>query len=116
MAEVFEDIVSLDKLIHEPARLAILTALSGCKHADFLFLQNLTGLSKGNLSQHLTKLEQGGLLEIEKTFEGKVPRTIIRLSSKGKTAITEHWSRLEDLKQRAEEWQPAAPKRVARVA
>lgn len=116
MPEVFEDIVSLDKLIHEPARLAILTALSGCKHADFLFLQNLTGLTKGNLSQHLTKLEQANLLEIEKTFEGKVPRTIIRLSNKGKTAIAEHWARLEDLKQRAKEWQPAPTKRVARVA
>lgn len=116
MAEVFEDIVGLDKLIHEPARLAILTVLSSCKHADFLFLQNLTGLSKGNLSGHLTKLEQADLLEIEKTFEGKVPRTIVRLSSKGKTAIAEHWSRLEDLKQRAKEWQPVPNKRVARVA
>ena len=57
MPAPFEHIAELDRLIHEPARLAILTALRACRTADFLFLQRLTGLSNGNLSSHLAKLE-----------------------------------------------------------
>ncbi|HEY3056658.1 MAG TPA: transcriptional regulator, partial [Thermoanaerobaculia bacterium] len=63
-SQPFERLAGLDRLVHEPARLSILTALSACKSADFLFLQRLTGLSKGNLSSHLSKLEEGGLVAI----------------------------------------------------
>ena len=52
--------LALDRLIHEPGRLAILTVLSSASDADFLFVQRATGLTKGNLSSHLTKLEDGG--------------------------------------------------------
>ena len=58
----FEELANLDRLIHEPTRLAILTALAACEKADFLFLQRITGLTKGNLSVHLTKLQEVGQL------------------------------------------------------
>jgi DNA-binding transcriptional ArsR family regulator len=63
-ATPFEQLANLDRMVHDPARLAILTALSACERADFLFLQRITGLTKGNLSSHLSKLEEAGLVEI----------------------------------------------------
>ena len=69
----FEALAGLDRLIHEPARLAVLTALQGWESADFLFLQNITGLSKGNLSSHLSKLEEGGLVAVTKEFVERSP-------------------------------------------
>lgn len=74
MSEIFEEIVGLDKIIHEPARLAILTALSSCISADFTFLQNLTGLTQGNLSGHLIRLEEAKLIEIEKKDNQKTSK------------------------------------------
>src|SRR2546425_8825895 len=97
----FEELSGLSRLVHDPSRLAILTALSGCRTADFLFLQSLTGLTKGNLSNHLAKLEQGGLVEIEKTFNGKVPHTAIRLTPAGRSGIERHWRHLEQLREAA---------------
>jgi len=95
---------NLDRLLHEPARLRIVTALAACRSADFLYLQSLTGLTKGNLSQHLAKLETAGLVDIDKTFERKVPRTVIRLSTHGRTAIDQYWRRLEQLRRSAARW------------
>lgn len=106
MSDTFEEIVALDRLIHEPARLAILTALSVCESADFLYLQRLTGLSKGNLSGHLARLEEAGLLSIEKDFVGKKPRTRIRISPNGQSAIEQHWQKLEDLRKSTRSWRP----------
>jgi DNA-binding transcriptional ArsR family regulator len=91
MPTPFEYLQSLNRLVHEPARLAILVALSACDKADFLFLLNITGLTKGNLSSHLSKLEQAGLVEIEKKFEGKTPVTYIELTLEGKEALKEYW-------------------------
>ncbi len=102
----FEQLATLDRLIHEPARLSILTALSACKRADFLFLQRLTGLSKGNLSGHLAKLEEGGLVHIEKSFEGKIPRTTIGLTSEGRKQLEHHWNDLERIRKEATKWKP----------
>lgn len=102
----FERLAAVDRLIHEPARLSILTALSACKSADFLFLQRLTGLSKGNLSSHLSKLEDGGLVEITKAFEGKIPRTTITISSDGRKQLARHWKELERLREEAMNWKP----------
>ncbi len=104
----FEELSNLDRLVHEPARLAILTALASCASADFLFLQSLTGLTKGNLNGHLSKLDQGGLIHIEKTFKGKVPRTEVRLSSSGRESIVRHWNRLTALRRAAREWRKLA--------
>ena len=85
--ENWSDLTSVDKLIHEPARLAALTILDAVERADFLYLQRATGLTKGNLSIHLQKLEEGGLIEIQKTFQGKHPRTLCKLTVKGKQAF-----------------------------
>jgi DNA-binding MarR family transcriptional regulator len=101
----FEELAELDRLIHEPARLSILTALSACKSADFLFLQRLTGLSKGNLSAHLSKLETGELVQIAKTFAGKIPRTTVKLTRDGRTQLERHWNELDRLRFAAREWQ-----------
>ncbi|MBX3056644.1 MAG: transcriptional regulator [Anaerolineae bacterium] len=106
MTALFEELVALDKLIHEPARLAIMTALSACQSADFLFLQRLTGLTKGNLSSHLAKLEDAELITIEKKFIGKKPNTLVALSPAGREAIARHWQQLESLRHNANQWTP----------
>ena len=100
----FRRIAGLDKLVHEPARLAILTALSACARADFLFLQRLTGLTKGNLSSHLAKLEEAGLVAIDKRFEGKKPVTTLALSAEGRRTVEAHWQRLGALRHGADSW------------
>ncbi|MDP9457864.1 MAG: ArsR family transcriptional regulator [Actinobacteria bacterium] len=100
----FEELAGLDRLIHEPARLAIMTALSASAGTDFLFLQRLTGLTKGNLSSHLSKLEGAGLVRVKKRFVGKRPNTTVSLTEEGRAAIDEHWRRLEKLREVAREW------------
>jgi DNA-binding MarR family transcriptional regulator len=97
----FEQLAALDKTIHEPARLAILTALSACRRAQFRYLLAITGLTPGNLSMHLMKLEQKALIEIEKGFAGKYPTTSIHLTDAGRNAITRHWQQLRDLEKAA---------------
>jgi DNA-binding transcriptional ArsR family regulator len=101
-----EDLV-LDRLIHEPGRLAILTVLSSVTDADFVFLQRTTGLTKGNLSSHLTKLEDAGLVAIEKRFIRKKPNTNIALTPAGTRGIARHWEQLERLRTLAQTPRPA---------
>jgi DNA-binding MarR family transcriptional regulator len=96
------DELVLDRLIHEPGRLAILTVLSAVKAADFVFLQRTTGLTKGNLSSHLTKLEDAGLVRIEKRFVLKKPNTNVELTDEGRARVTRHWDQLERLKRLSE--------------
>lgn len=98
---LFKEITELDKLLHEPARLAIMTALANCESADFTFLQSLTGMSKGNLSSHLSKLEEAGLVSIQKSFIGKIPNTNVSLTKGGLEAIELHWEKLDMLRQSA---------------
>jgi DNA-binding transcriptional ArsR family regulator len=98
MSTPFEYLQSLNRLVHEPARLAILVALSACDKADFLFLLNITGLTKGNLSSHLSKLEQAGLVEIQKQFEGKTPVTYAKLTLEGKDALKEYWQQFDKVR------------------
>jgi DNA-binding transcriptional ArsR family regulator len=83
----FQDISQLDRLVHEPARLAVLMILKGTGEADFLYLMRECGLTQGNLSSHLSKLEEAGYVEIEKKFKGKLPLTICRITSKGERAL-----------------------------
>jgi DNA-binding transcriptional ArsR family regulator len=92
------DELTLDRLIHEPGRLAILTVLSSVKDADFLFLQRATGLTKGNLSSHLTRLEEAGLVTIEKRFVRKKPNTNVALTKGGRERTARHWEQLDRLK------------------
>jgi DNA-binding transcriptional ArsR family regulator len=101
MSTPFDQLAEINRLIHDPSRLAILTALSACDKADFIFLMNITGLTKGNLSSHLSKLQQGGLIEIEKTYEGRQPITYVRLTPEGREGLEEHWARLETIRKGA---------------
>jgi DNA-binding transcriptional ArsR family regulator len=77
----------LDRVIHEPARLLIVTLLATVIEADFLYLLQATELTKGNLSTHLAKLEEAGYIEIEKAFRGKIPLTLARLTREGLGAL-----------------------------
>jgi DNA-binding transcriptional ArsR family regulator len=98
---VADDELVLDRLVHEPGRLAILTVLSAVSDADFVFLQRTSGLTKGNLSSHLAKLEDAGLVTIEKRFVRKKPNTSVALTAAGRRRIADHWERLDRLKQLA---------------
>jgi len=84
--------------VHEPARMGILTVLSSVRSADFLFLQSTLGLSRGNLSSHLSKLESGGLVLINKTFVGKKPLTSASITPSGAEAISRYWAQLDQLR------------------
>jgi len=106
MSKLFEELAGLDKLIHEPARLAIMTALSTCQSADFLAVQRLTGLTGGNLSVHLSKLEDAGLITLEKQFVDKRPRTQVQITGQGRRAIEKHWLQLENLRADVQKWKP----------
>ena len=96
MSEDLRAVTTLDRLIHEPARLLIVTILSSVVSADFLFLQRETGLTKGNLSAHLSKLEEAGYVKIEKTFKGKLPLTVCKLTSDGQKALRAYREQLQD--------------------
>jgi DNA-binding transcriptional ArsR family regulator len=79
--------VDVDRMVHEPARLKIMATLYPLQQADFLFLERATGLTRGNLSSHLSRLEGAGYVVIEKTYRGKVPLTLVWLSAAGRTAF-----------------------------
>ena len=87
----------IDRLIHEPARLTIVALLSSVKEADFLYLLRETQLTKGNLSTHLFRLEEARYVEIEKTFRGKIPMTLVRLSSEGKAAFQSYRKSMKEI-------------------
>jgi len=89
-------LTDLDRIIHEPARLLIVTILSGVISADFLFLQRETGLTKGNLSAHLSKLEEAGYVKIEKTFKGKLPLTVCKLTAAGQKALAKYRHQVQE--------------------
>lgn len=80
-------LAEIDKIIHAPARLMVLTYLYVVEHADYVFLSNLTGLTWGNLATHLNKLEEAGYLEIEKKFVGKKPHSVVRMTEQGRGAF-----------------------------
>lgn len=96
MSAELRAVTTLDRLIHEPARLLIVTILSTVASADFLFLQRETGLTKGNLSAHLSKLEDAEYVKIEKTFKGKLPLTVVKLTPDGRKALTQYRQQLRD--------------------
>lgn len=80
-------LADIDRVIHTPARLMVMTYLYAVESADFIFLINLTGLTWGNLSSHLGKLEAAAYIEIVKTFRGKRAHTIIKLTELGRVAF-----------------------------
>lgn len=85
----------IDRLIHEPSRLLIMTCLAVVESADFLFVQRQTGLTAGNLSSHMTRLEEAGYVVIEKSFEGRKPKTELRLSDDGRRAFEQYRSQMQ---------------------
>jgi DNA-binding MarR family transcriptional regulator len=95
MNQPLRGLLDLDRVIHEPARLTIVAILSAVDSADFLYLQRETGLTKGNLSAHLSKLEEAGYVGIEKTYRGKVPLTLCRLTESGQAALKQYRQQLE---------------------
>ena len=100
MAGELHTLVDIDRLVHEPARLVILTILNVVEKADFLYLLRETGLTRGNLSSHLSKLEEAGYIQIEKTYKGKVPQTLVSMTEQGRTAFLAYRTKLNDLVQR----------------
>lgn len=106
MEDVFEKLASLDKVIHEPARLSVMTVLAASGKAGFQYLLSVTGLSKGNLSSHIIKLEESGFVEVQKSFSGKKPVTTVRITPKGKKSIQEYWDSLDKLSERVRAWKP----------
>jgi DNA-binding MarR family transcriptional regulator len=90
------DITTLDRVIHEPARLALVSILYAVDQADFLYLLRESGLTKGNLSAHLSKLEAAGYIEIEKGYVGKLPQTLCRMTDAGRQAFENYRKQLKD--------------------
>jgi DNA-binding HxlR family transcriptional regulator len=90
MTEAVRNLSGLDRVIHEPARLMLVALLSPVESADFLFLLKESRLTKGNLSVHLTRLEEAGYLMVKKTFRGKIPHTEFRLTPKGRSAFDQY--------------------------
>jgi DNA-binding MarR family transcriptional regulator len=90
-------LVDIDRVIHAPARLMILTYLYTVESAEFIFLMRLTGLTWGNLSSHLSKLEDAGYVAIEKEFIGKKPRTMLRLTDQGRAAFRAYKQRMQQV-------------------
>jgi DNA-binding transcriptional ArsR family regulator len=86
---------SIDKLIHEPARLNIMTHLYVVESADFLFMMRQTGLTFGNLSAHMSKLEEAGYIDIIKEFVGKKPHTMLKLTKKGRRAFDDYRKKMK---------------------
>jgi len=92
--ERVKSLMGLNRVVHEPARLAILTVLSSAKLAEFKLLEKATGLSKGNLNSHTTKLESTGYLTVRKSFRGKVPVTTFHITEKGMAALADYWKQI----------------------
>ncbi len=85
-----QPLADIDRVVHEPARLLILAYLYVVESADFLFLMRQTGLTKGNLSSHMSKLEKAGYVEVVKEFLEKIPHTMLKLTKEGRKAFKEY--------------------------
>lgn len=87
----------LDRLVHEPARLAVMALLYVVESADFTFVINQTGLTWGNLSAHISKLEKAGYLEAQKSFKGKRPNTNLKLTPQGRESFQKYVRRMRKI-------------------
>ena len=88
----------LDRVVHEPVRLRILSLLAGVDSVDFNFLLQALGLTRGNLSSHADKLEQAGYISVEKSFRGKAPHTQYALTEVGRGALDRYWEALDAIR------------------
>ncbi len=100
MSNDLRSLADVDRLIHEPSRTVILAILAAVESADFLYLQRETGLTKGNLSVHLSRLEEAGYISIEKTYRGKIPLTLCRMTDKGRQAFKNYRQQLRQFVER----------------
>lgn len=90
--------MKIDRIIHEPVRLRILSILIGVDVADFNFFLSTLGLSRGNLSSHMEKLERASYVEVEKGFKGKIPHTDYRITEDGRAALEGYWGMLDEIR------------------
>jgi len=88
---------SIDRVIHEPVRLAILKILTSAKQVDFNFLLTMLGVTKGNLATHINKLETAGFIEVKKEFRGKIPHTSYKITKTGRQQFQKYWENLKYL-------------------
>lgn len=95
--DAIDGLLAVDRLVHEPARLAVLTVLTGAEWAEFGFLETVCRLSKGNLSSHLAKLDAAGLVTIEKSFRGRKPLTRVAITTQGREALSRYRAQLAAL-------------------
>jgi DNA-binding MarR family transcriptional regulator len=93
----------LDDTVHQRVRLGILAVLSEARRADFAYLRDALELTDGNLSRHIAVLEQAGLVEVEKGFEGKRPRTWVQATAAGRSALRDELAALRELIARVDE-------------
>ena len=89
--------IEIDRVIHEPARLLIVVHLYVVESADYIFLMQNTDLTWGNLSSHLSKLEEAGYIEILKDFVGRKPHTMVKLTDAGRTAFDAYRRQMRQL-------------------
>jgi DNA-binding MarR family transcriptional regulator len=87
MKPQIRNIAELDRIIHEPGRLMIVALLYAVEKSDFLYIQHETAMNKGTLSSHLSRLEEAGYIEVAKTYRGKVPQTLLKLTTEGRQAF-----------------------------
>ncbi|MBN2044668.1 MAG: transcriptional regulator [Anaerolineales bacterium] len=87
--------IGLDRTIHSPARLMVMTYLYVADSVDYVYLTHLTGLTWGNLATHVGKLEEAGYVEVEKTFVDKKPYSVIKLTKQGREAFKSYKSQLK---------------------
>jgi DNA-binding MarR family transcriptional regulator len=96
-AEALRPLTEIDRTLHEPGRLLIMSFLWVVKSADFLFLLRHTGLTRGNLSSHMSKLESAGYVEVEKKFVEKTPMTVYHLTEAGRAAFRAYRDSMMDV-------------------
>lgn len=97
MSSALQELSSIDRVIHEPARLMVMMLLYSVPEADFLYIQRECGFTQGNLSSHLSRLDQAGYVFINKMFKGKYPLTICSLTDKGRRALEDHVRKLRSV-------------------
>lgn len=96
MAEekIINPTAEINQLIHAPSRLNIITNLYVVESADFIFLRNLTGLTWGNLSAHVSKLVEAGYVEVKKSIVNKKTHTVARMTEDGRRAFEEYKAKM----------------------
>lgn len=97
MKNSLQELAGIDRTIHEPARLMIMVLLYAVSEADFLYIQRECDFTQGNLSSHLTRLEEAGYVLTEKSLKGNYPLTLCSLTSKGRKALREYIRRMSVL-------------------